>query len=309
MPHRYEIVGEIGRGGCAVVYEARDRHLDRLVAIKVLRETGSDASDSERLCREARVCAALHHPNICQLTDAGDLADGRPFLVMERLYGETLRDYVARAGRLDADEVIDVGLQLLSGLEAVHALGVVHRDVKPDNVFLVQRSGCMPHVKLIDFGLCRGARSERSDEKTLTRAGTVVGTPEYMAPEQVTGAREFDARIDLYAAGVVMWEALTGMRAFAGQDVRAVLVSVLAKPLPPVRTYWPDVPLCVERIVARAIERNPRARYGTAIELQQDLLAARATVAATARDDRELSLLDAEWDAPTRRVFPSRRAG
>jgi len=310
MPARYEIVGEIGRGGCAVVYEARDRHLDRLVAIKVLQETGTDASAEERINREARVCSGLHHPNICHITDAGNLSDGRPFFVMERLYGETLRDYVARVGRLEADEMIEISLQLLSALEAVHANGVVHRDVKPDNVFLVQRNGCMPHVKLIDFGLCRRAKTERNDDRTLTRAGIVVGTPEYMAPEQVSGTRDFDARIDLYAVGVVMWEALTGMRAFAADDVRSVLVSVLAKPLPAVRTYRPDVPLCLDRIVARAIERNPRARYWTAAQFQTDLVTARPKVAALQIDGSgELELLSAEWDGPTRRVLPRRRTG
>lgn len=309
MPPRYEITAEIGRGGCAVVYEARDRHLDRLVAIKVLLSTGSDASASERITREARVCAAIHHPNVCQITDAGHLADGRPFFVMERLFGETLHDYVARVGRLEAEEVIDVALQILSGLEAVHALGVVHRDVKPDNVFLVQRNGCMPHVKLIDFGLCHRVSAGGGDETTLTRAGTVVGTPEYMTPEQVSGSRDFDARIDLYAVGLVMWEALTGRRAFAAEDVRSVLVSVLAKPLPQLRRLRPDVPACLERIVARAIERNPGARYATAAEFQQGLVAARARVAALALEDIELAFASAEWDGPTRRVLPRRRAG
>lgn len=308
MPARYEIVREIGRGGCAAVYEARDRTLDRLVAIKVLQSTGSDAASSERLSREARVAAAIHHPNVCAVTDAGRLADGRPFLVMERLYGETLRDYVARVGRIDPEELIDITLQILSGLEAVHALGVVHRDVKPDNVFLVLRSGCTPHVKLLDFGLCRRATVSKLDDRTLTRAGTVVGTPEYMAPEQVSGTRDFDARIDLYAVGVVMWEALTGRRAFAADDVRQVLVSVLAKPLPSVSSLRPDVPPSLERIISRAVERNPRARYWNAADFQADLSEARLKILAEYLLDESGELLGAEWDQPTRRLM-SRRAG
>jgi eukaryotic-like serine/threonine-protein kinase len=307
---RYEMVREIGRGGCAVVYEARDRNLDRLVAIKVLQSRGTDAAAAERLSREARVAAAIHHPNVCAVTDAGRLADGRPFIVMERLYGETLRDYVGRVGRLDPDEMIDIALQLLSGLESVHTLGIVHRDVKPDNVFLVQRSGCFPHAKLLDFGLCRRATVSKLDDKTLTRAGTVVGTPEYMAPEQVSGARDFDARIDLYAVGVLMWEAMTGLRAFAADDVRAVLVSVLAKPLPPLRKSRPDVPSVLDRIVTRAIERNPRARYWNAGDFLADLNEARSKLmAAYAIDESgEISSAAGEWDMPTVRVVPRRRS-
>jgi serine/threonine-protein kinase len=309
---RYEILGEIGRGGCAVVYEARDRHLERFVAIKVLTHKGRDGSAAERFAREARVAAAIHHPHVCSVLDVGWREDGCPFIVMERLWGESLRKCVARVGKLDANVMIDVAIQMLSGLETVHQLGIVHRDIKPDNVFLVQRNGCMPLVKLLDFGMCRAVAGDESsnpvlDDRTLTFAGTVVGTPEYMAPEQVSGSRAFDARIDIYAVGIVMWEALTGQRAFTGPDVRSTLISVLVKALPPLRQMRPELPLLLERIVARAIDKNPRARYQTARELQEDLLVLKSRMDVMRARESGPVLRD-DYEIPTRRMTAPRRA-
>jgi serine/threonine-protein kinase len=277
VANRYEVIGEIARGGCGAVYEAIDLDHGQLVALKILTSGTMDRAAAARFEREARVAGAIHHPNVCAVTDAGTLADGSPFLVMERLYGETLRSYFARMGRLDPDEAIELAVQMLSGLEAAHALGIVHRDMKPENVFIVRREGSLPLVKLLDFGMCRRKAVQRMDDHTLTRVGTVVGTPEYMAPEQASGLRDFDLRIDLYAVGVILYEMLTGTRAFYGADARAVLVSVLARQLPSVRALRPEVPVVLDRIVARAIERDPRARYFAAAELQHDLLNARTT--------------------------------
>jgi len=297
---RYEVSGEIGRGGCAVVVEARDMHLHRLVAIKILKERTVDASSRERFAREARVAAAIHHPNVCSILDAGRLPDGRPFVVMERLWGETLRACLQRLGPLEAEVGIDIAMQMLSGLEAVHSLGVVHRDLKPDNVFLVQRSGCMPVVKLLDFGMCRQSifdSDEPLDDRTLTRAGTVVGTPEYMAPEQAAGKRAFDARIDVYAVGLLLYEALSGKRVFEGPDARAILVSILTKRVPPLRTHRPDLPSGLERVIGRALERDPGARWATARQFQEALATAKASL------DRRSGEVhrEPEWDMPTQR--------
>jgi serine/threonine-protein kinase len=279
LAKRYVLRSEIGRGGCAVVYEAYDLRLGRLVALKMVRADARDVHACERLSREARAAAAIQHPNVCHVSDAGSLADGRPFLVMERLHGETLTQCLRRLRCLSTKDAIDVALQLLSALGAAHASGVVHRDVKPDNVFLVPRSGCGPLVKLLDFGMCRRVTPYVRDDVTLTRAGQVVGTPEYMSPEQVSGRREFDSRIDLYAAGVVLYECLSGQRAFPGKDARAVIASVLVKKLPPVHARRPDVPPALDRIIARAIERAPAARYASAAELQRDLLEVSAALA------------------------------
>ena len=312
---RYALRAEIGRGGCAVVYEAQDLKLGRLVALKMVKTNARDAQANARLAREARVGAAIHHPNVCGISDAGYLDDGRPYLVMERLHGETLTHCLGRLRVLSPSDAVDIALQVLSALDSVHAVGVVHRDVKPDNVFLVPRSGCGPLVKLLDFGMCRRAAPMLRDDATLTRAGQVVGTPEYMSPEQVSGKRDFDARIDLYAVGVILYEVLTGQRAFPGKDAREVVVSVLVRALPPLRSVRPEIPVVLDRIVARAMERDASFRYSSAAEFQGDLLQAKAALnhrhirglqtGRHAVDEHETS----EWDAPTTRQFrPARIA-
>jgi eukaryotic-like serine/threonine-protein kinase len=324
---RYELRAEIGRGGCAVIYHAKDHRLGRYVALKIVRASVKDGMAHARLAREARAAAAIHHPNVCAVTDAGHLDDGRPFIVMELLRGETLTSLVHRVGVLGAADAVEIALQLLSGLEAAHSIGVVHRDVKPDNIFLVPRTGCPPLVKLLDFGMCRRAATQAvevkiKDDMTLTRAGQVVGTPEYMAPEQVRGKRAFDARIDLYASGVILYECLSGRRAFFGDDVREVVLSVLSKPLPSLRSIRPEVPLLLDRIVARAMEREASFRYRSAMEFQSDLLDAKAALLERQlRPERsspsysyETSLgaesdsFGEEWEMPTRQLPPPRRA-
>jgi serine/threonine-protein kinase len=306
---RYQLLEELARGGCGAVYEARDLHTGSLVAVKILQANALDRAAAARFAREARAASSIHHPNVCTVTDAGTLEDGSPFLVMDRLYGETLRAYVARMGRLDAEEAIELSVQMLSGLEAAHELGIIHRDMKPENVFIVRPEGSLPLVKLLDFGMCRRQSGQPIDDHTLTRVGTVVGTPEYMAPEQASGRRDFDQRIDLYAVGVMLYEALTGTRAFYGPDARAVLVSVLARPLPSVRAIRPELPVALDRIVARAVERDPRARYRAAAEFQHDLLHARTTLrrqrAARLESQARLrgsSLAVSEWEMPTRQL-------
>ena len=314
---RYALQREIGRGGCAVVYEAHDLRLGRLVALKLVKETARDVQANARLAREARAGAAIHHPNVCGLSDAGYLEDGRPYLVMERLQGETLTQCLRRMGRLTPEDAIDIALQLLSALDAAHALHIVHRDVKPDNVFLVPRHGCGPLVKLLDFGMCRRAAPTLRDDATLTRAGQVVGTPEYMSPEQVSGKRQFDARIDLYAVGVILYEALSGQRAFPGKDAREVVVSVLVRKLPPLRSLRPEIPLVIDRIVARAMEREASIRYSSAAEFQGDLLQAKAALNSrnlrgvqTGRHPTESApqAWEGEWDEPTRQLRGARRS-
>jgi len=310
---------EIGRGGCAVVYEAYDLRLGRLVALKMVKQDARDSQAQARLAREARAGAAIHHPNVCAISDAGWLEDGRPYLVMERLHGETLTSLLHRRGRLSPEEAIDIGVQLLSALDAAHANGIVHRDVKPDNVFLVERHGCPPLVKLLDFGMCRRSAPANDflrDDATLTRAGQVVGTPEYMSPEQVSGDRVFDGRIDLYAVGVVLYEALSGQRAFPGKNPREVVVSVLVRSLPPLRSLRPEIPFTLDRIVARAMERDRSCRYASAAEFQADLLAARSSMTSRrlrglqtgrhpiATHEEEESDI---WDAPTRLLRPVKR--
>jgi serine/threonine-protein kinase len=320
------LLQEIGRGGCAIIYEAHDLRRGRIVAVKLVKSTARDTQANARLAREARASAALDHPNVCSLEDAGQLPDGRPYLVMERLHGETLTHRLRRSGTLSSYEAIDVALQLLSALDAAHRKGIVHRDVKPDNVFLIPRPDQTPFVKLLDFGMCRRVSPTNSDDMTLTRAGQVVGTPEYMSPEQVSGKRTFDARIDLYAVGVILYEVLSGQRAFPGKDAREVVISVLVRALPPLRSIRPDVPPALHDVVTRAMDRDPASRYSSAASFQRDLLDAKAQLdaryqrAQLARaegwhDQRQEqrrapqpAWLEPEWEEPTRQLMRQPRS-
>ncbi len=311
---RYELLREIGRGGCAAVFEAHDHRLGRVVAIKFPLTAVGGTARASRFTRETQVIAQVHHPNVCAVLDSGVVEDGTPFLVMERLYGESLRAVLVRCGRLGINESIAIALQLLSALDAVHGAGIVHRDIKPDNIVLVTRGGCDPLVKLLDFGLCRRAAG-RETEETMTCEGALVGTPEYMAPEQVLGSVALDVRVDLYAVGVVLYEALTGDRAFFSKNVRDILSGVMTKKIPPLRHVRKEAPASLESVLLRAMNRHPRLRHPSAVELQEDLIAVQGEMAAAARarcpDRRERPSSDIReivprgavraegWDPPT----------
>ncbi|MCW5836550.1 MAG: serine/threonine protein kinase [Labilithrix sp.] len=298
LVNRYELVKELGRGGCAIVFEAHDHRLARAVAVKVPIGIAGDTAKVGRFAREARVIASIHHPNVCAVLDSGFTEDGAPFLVMERLFGESLRATLHRAKQLGVGDAIAIGLQLLSALDAVHAAGIVHRDIKPDNVVLVSRGGCDPLVKLLDFGLCRRSARRRTDEETMTCDGALVGTPEYMAPEQVLGSTSLDVRVDIYAVGVVLYEALTGDRAFFAKNVRDILTGVMNKKLRPLCEARRDVPRSLEVVVARAMSRDPARRHASAVELQDDLVAVKEEMAARARAAQRRAEVEL-WDLPT----------
>jgi eukaryotic-like serine/threonine-protein kinase len=299
LVRRYELEKEIGRGGCAIVFEARDHRLNRIVAIKLPVGVAGDSAKVSRFARESRVIASIHHPNVCAVLDSGLTDEGTPFLVMERLYGESLRASVSRAGRLGIGEAIAVGIQLLCALDAVHAAGVVHRDVKPDNIILVTRGGCDPLVKLLDFGLCRRAASRRPEEETMTSEGAIVGTPEYMAPEQVLGSASLDVRVDLYAVGVVLYEALTGDRTFFSKNLKDILSGVMTKRVVPLCQLRADAPASLEAVVTRAMDRNPAHRYQTAAELQEHLIAVRAELTAPRVPEPRAEATSDSWEVPT----------
>jgi serine/threonine-protein kinase len=310
---RFEIHGRLGHGGCGVVHQAFDRHTSRQVALKVLADDATDPAAMARLVREARVVSAINHPNVCRVVDSGVLDDGRHYIATELLKGQTLRQYFESRGALGAEEAIEIGVQLLSGLDAAHSVGVVHRDVKPENIFVTWVGGNAPAcIKLLDFGLCRRA-DHALDEKTLTIAGCIVGTPGYLAPEQVRGDRAIDPSVDLFAVGLILFEALTGRRAMGGETPIELITFLLSKPIPAVRKFRPEIPLSLDRIVAHATERDVAARYQTAADFQHELLEARTavrrdgsrSVAArqAARDGcsgTDTDVVD-DWNVPTRR--------
>ena len=267
----YEVVDLLGAGAMGEVYKARDTRLRRTVAVKVLPAALSE--DAERLRRfeqEARAAGALNHPNIVAVHDMGT-ADGSPYVVSELLEGETLRERLL-AGPLPLRKVLDYATQMARGLAAAHERGIVHRDLKPENVF-VTRDGS---VKILDFGLAKlaaGYESGRSSpEEALTRPGTVLGTVGYMSPEQVRG-QATDHRSDIFSFGSILYEMLTGAKAFRGRSAVETMNAILREDPPDLNVSHPDLPPAVERIVSHCLEKNPDERFQSARDLAFDLYA------------------------------------
>jgi TolB-like protein/tetratricopeptide (TPR) repeat protein len=265
---RYRIEGVLGSGGMGVVYAARDASLGRVVALKTIAAAAvSDAQAQRRFWREARAAASVNHPNVCQIYEVGE-ADGTPFIAMEMLEGEPLSARIAR-GPLPVRDAIAIALGVLGALSALHRKDVVHRDLKPSNVFLT------PHgVKILDFGLARGADAEAGHPASLvTRPGTIMGTPRYMAPEQLRG-EEADARTDLFALAAILFEMLTGRPAFGGRTAAEVFHATLHEH-PPALAGSPCV-AAVDLVVRRALSKPPEARPESAEAMAGELRAAAA---------------------------------
>ncbi len=257
---RYQVVRKIGEGGMSEVFEAEHIHLGRKVALKLLRrELTRDESAVERFRREARTTSALGHPNVVHVVDFGRAADGGLYLAMEWLHGETLAARLSR-GEVAQDLALEIVEQLCDGLAAAHAAGVVHRDMKPANVFLARDRGGHEVAKILDFGIAKLALTDSS----LTRTGTFVGTPDYIAPEQALG-EEVDGRADVYAVGVMLYELLTGTVPFSGDNLMAVVhAHTIRRPDPPSqrapeRGIWREL----EAIVMRCLEKEPNRRFAS----------------------------------------------
>ena len=265
---KYRIVRPLGRGGMGAVYEALQTDLNRRVALKVLHpHLAQDPQLVTRFRREAMSAAGLGHPNIVQVTDFGrSEEDGSVFLVMELLEGAPLSAVIDRE-RLPPARLAQVAWQVLSALEAAHAAGIVHRDLKPDNVFLTSVPGVGDVVKLLDFGIAKLAESEGSG---LTATGAVLGTPAYMAPEQARGAA-VDGRVDVYALGVLMYEALTGRLPYNGANYNAMIAAILTEQPPRIGDLRADLPSDLVAVIERAMERDPASRWQSAGAMREAL--------------------------------------
>lgn len=268
----YEILSPLGAGGMGEVYRARDTRLERSVAIKILpAQLSADTARKLRFEREAKTVSALNHPNICSLFDVGS-QNGIDFLVMECIEGESLAQRIAR-GALPVEQVLKIGAEIADGLDKAHHSGVVHRDLKPANIMLT-KSG----AKLLDFGLAKPAIKPASGvtltnaaaSSPVTEQGTIVGTFQYMSPEQVEG-KEIDGRSDIFTLGAVLYEALTGQRAFEGKSQLSVASAILEKEPAPITSIKPLTPRSLDHVVRRCLAKDPDERWQSARDLALEL--------------------------------------
>jgi serine/threonine protein kinase len=267
LADRYLIRREIARGGSACVFEAEHVVTRAKVAVKTLTRAHLDRADARiRLLREARVLGALRHPNVVLVQDAGECPRHGPFLALQMIDGRPLDGILAARRRLPVDEAVAVVTQLCAALDAVHRHGIVHRDVKPSNV-LISRGAEADRVELIDFGIATADDEQDAGPRKITRAGELLGTVEYMSPEQLMESAPIDARTDIYAAGVLLYECLSGEVPFGGGPT--VLITGFIRGVRPacLQAQRPDVPARLESVVTRALEIDPHQRYASAREL------------------------------------------
>ena len=274
LAEKYRIVRLLGQGGMGAVYEGENTRIRRRVAIKTLHGSVSSRADVvQRFEREAQAAGRIGSDHIVEVLDMGDLPDGTRFMVMEFLEGVTLGERIVTRGRIPPRELVPILAQMLEGLSAAHAAGIIHRDLKPANVFLLtQKSGQSDFVKILDFGVSKFS-ALNAEEMSMTRTGAVVGTPYYMSPEQAKGARSLDARSDLYAVGVILYEAITGQVPFNAETFNELIFKIALESPPPPEQFVPNLDPAFSAIVRRAMAREVTERFQSADELRDALLA------------------------------------
>jgi serine/threonine protein kinase len=270
---RYQVMKKLGEGGMSYVYLAKEISSGKTVAIKVLSpRLASDKSSVERLRREAGLAMRLDHPNVCRILRLGESEDGLIYLVMPFLKGELLSDREVRGGPMDMTLGVTLLKQMCAGLHHAHELQIIHRDLKPENVMLVpddDGGGGVERAVVMDFGLAKERRADPAIAK-LTATGIILGTPEFMSPEQIRG-KPLDARSDIYALGIVAFEMFTGKLPFQGRNAQEMMIARLRSQPIAIRTLRPDVPDAVERALTKALQTNPDDRFTTAIEFAEAL--------------------------------------
>ncbi len=267
---KYRIVRLLGQGSMGAVYEGENIRIRRKVAIKTLHHGMAEKGDTlQRFEREAQAAGRIGSKHIVEVLDMGDLPDGSRYMVMEHLEGTTLQQHIRSMGRVKPEEASPIVQQLLEGLGAAHAAGIIHRDLKPANAFLVRQPGRADFVKILDFGVSKF--SVFSEEMSMTRTGTVLGTPYYMSPEQAKGARGTDGRSDLYAVGVILYECITGQVPFSAETFNELLFRIVLESPPPPESFVPDLSPALAAIIRKAMAREPNERFQTADELKKAL--------------------------------------
>ena len=271
----FRIIEKLGAGGMGVVFKALDTRLDRFVALKFLPDNMvQDSQALERFRREAHAASALNHPGICTIYDIGE-HDHRPFIAMEFIDGETLRQYI-HGQPLPVDQILDFGIQIADALDVAHSQGIIHRDIKPSNVFVTKRG----QAKILDFGLAKlvakdfpldsQSSSSASTQDALSIVGIISGTPAYMSPEHVRGD-DLDRRTDIFALGLLLYEMATGHQAFGGRTGGAIIEAILTRTPPPPRALNSQIPPQLEEIINKCLDKDRNLRYPTAAAVHSDL--------------------------------------
>jgi len=271
---RFEIISLIGKGGMSAVFKARHRQVNLPVAIKILLSHHlSDQQNRERFKMEARAVNSLNHPNIMGVIAFGLLSGGEPYLVLEFLQGRSLAEIIKEEGRLPVERAIRLFIQVCNGLAHAHEKGVLHRDLKPNNIMLVEAAGQAELVKIVDFGLAKLLPKDGREAQQLTAEGQTFGSPLYMSPEQCLG-QELDARSDIYSLGCSLYETLTGQPPLLGANAFQTMTLHLSERPLPMSQLAEDlrIPESLERIVSKALEKKPEQRYQTMRELLDDLM-------------------------------------
>lgn len=271
---RYELISLLGQGGMGSVYKVKDRNLDSVFAVKVLRsDLALEQGAVKRFEQEAVAASQLTHPNLVAVYENGVTHDGEPFLVMDYVSGENLSQLMSRDGYLSASRAIEIFIQLSDAIAHAHSKGVIHRDLKPSNVLVTKTENGADFVKIVDFGIAKVLPASDKDAATLTQTGELFGSPLYMSPEQCLGDR-LDLRSDIYSIGCLMYEAVTGKPPFTGSNPIKIIFKHVNEPPPPIRKPLSghDVPIGLEAIILKCLEKSPDNRYQSAPELMHDLL-------------------------------------
>ncbi|WP_437554506.1 serine/threonine-protein kinase [Sorangium sp. So ce367] len=271
---KYRIVRLLGQGGMGAVFEGENLRIRRRVAIKLLHANISSQAESvARFEREAQAAARIGSDHICEVLDLGVLPDGTRYMVMEYLEGETLGAKIERMGRLGPELTVPIMVQVLEALGAAHAAGIIHRDLKPDNIFVIpSKAGLSNFVKVLDFGVSKFSQLAGS-EMSMTRTGAVVGTPYYMSPEQARGSSPVDQRTDIYAMGVLLFQATTGQVPFDAATFNELLFKIVLEPAPLPQQLVPDLDAEFSGIIQKAMAREPGSRFQSCAEFKNALLA------------------------------------
>tara|TARA_R110002110_G_scaffold26911_3_gene98509 strand:+ start:14982 stop:16688 length:1707 start_codon:yes stop_codon:yes gene_type:complete len=287
---RYEIQELIGEGGMAHVYRAYDPGIHRTVALKVLKsEHCGEEEHNNRFLREGKAAGALTHPNIVTVYDVGSF-QGAPYIMMELLEGEPLGDILQQGRRLPIKSIIRIAIQLAKAMDYAHSRGVVHRDLKPDNIILGADGET---VKVTDFGI---ARMEESASKETTQVGMMLGTPRYMSPEQASGSA-VDGRSDLFAVGVILYETITGHKAFDAESLPTLIMQIVQKNPVPIRQLTTDAPVGLQKIVNKLLQKKPERRFQSGRELQEALVRELASLQQQEEEQRGYLPLQVKWTA------------